>query len=97
MNREELRSLLNEELAPLFGGLTKQMQDLENKLETKVDKKDLDRIYDTLDAILKNQETEQQERAATNGQNERKFAHHEHLIQQTAEHVGLELDFGEAA
>jgi len=92
MNEEQLKNVLNEQLAQFFGDMTrhvdKRIDELRDELSPRVD-----HLQTALDAILKNQETEQQERAAIN----RQLNRHERWHHQTAEHVGLKLDYGEVA
>jgi hypothetical protein len=40
------RGFVIDELASIYGKLTKRMQDLEDKLDAKAEEKDLDRIYE---------------------------------------------------
>lgn len=84
-----MKSYLNEELAKFAGQVNRRFADLEATLDTKADKQDLDRIYGALDTILKNQETEQQERAAITVQLDR----HERWHHQTADVLHLKLDY----
>jgi hypothetical protein len=80
---------LNRALAQFAGQSNQRFSELEAKIDAKADRQDLDRIYDALDAILKNQETEQQERAAMNHQLDR----HERWHHQTADTLHLKLDY----
>jgi hypothetical protein len=83
---------LNQALATFAGAMNRRFDDLEHRLDQKADRADLERIYDALDAILKNQEIEQDERAAVIHQ----LGRHERWHHQTAAKVGLRLDYEES-
>ena len=82
---------LNQALAKLAGAVNRHFDEIERRLDQKADKAGLDRIYVTLDAILKNQEIERDERAAIMHQLDR----HERWHHQTADKIGLKLDYQE--
>jgi hypothetical protein len=86
---DSVRDDLSDQILKLYQHTENRFGELEAKLEAKADRQDLDRIYDALDAILKNQETEQQERAAIITQLDR----HERWHHQTAAVLDLKLDY----
>jgi hypothetical protein len=82
MNKNEFRELLNTELADFFG----KMSGYFDKRFAEQDAK-LARMQDTLDGLVKQQETDDHERVALSNQVDR----HEGWIKQLAAKVGVRL------
>lgn len=74
-----------DEFTKLFSYMQKHFEKIEAELKTKAD---AERMYITLDAILKNQETGEQERLAANSQLNR----HERWIKKAANK--LKISYG---
>lgn len=89
---EKERQALNQELSKFFGDLVRHVDARVDSLRDELAPR-IDHAQNTLDAILKNQETDQQERTVVNHQLDR----HEHWHHKTADHIGLHLDYNQAA
>lgn len=68
---KDLKNYLDERFDAQDSKFDKRFDEFEAWLDAKADRRDLERIYDALDTILRNQEIEQQERAAIIAQLER--------------------------
>jgi hypothetical protein len=90
MTDDQLRDILNQELAKFAGQLSQSFNERFDRLEAKVDgKADAERIYQTLDRIAKRLDDDGAERAAMNAQLDR----HERWHHQTADTLHLKLDY----
>ncbi len=89
MNEDRLKELLDAQFASFFGQVSrhfdKRFAEQDSKLDTFGGR--LDRIQGTLDGLVKQQETDDQERVALNSQ----VTRHEGWIQQLAAKVGVRL------
>jgi hypothetical protein len=77
----------DDQFTKLFNYMNKRFDEMSARFEA-TDQK-IDKLYGLLDTVIKNQETEQQERAATNHQ----LARFERWHHQTADKLGLTLDY----
>jgi uncharacterized FlaG/YvyC family protein len=59
MTEDQLRGILNEELAKFTKQVNRRYDELESRLSAKADKKVLERMYKVLDTILADLTTEQ--------------------------------------
>lgn len=84
MTEEELTRVLNTQLAVFFGQMTKHFDE---KLETKADKEQVERLQNTMDGIAKRLDEDEQERAAANQQ----LGRHENWIGQLAQNTKTTL------
>lgn len=90
MDEDQLRIVLNQELAKFAGQMFQYFDKRFNELEAKVDTKaDADRVYRTLDGIAKRLNDDVAERGAMNRQLER----HERWHHQAADKLNLKLDY----
>jgi hypothetical protein len=90
MTDEQLRDILNQELAKFAGQLSRSLNARLDRLEAKLDSKaDAERIYQTLDRIAERLDDDDKERAAMNAQLDR----HERWHHQTADTLHLKLDY----
>jgi sulfite reductase alpha subunit-like flavoprotein len=80
---------LSDQMLKLYQHFEQRTSELESKLDAKASQADMERVLGALDTILKNQETEQQERLATNRQLDR----HEGWHHEVADKVGVKLGY----
>lgn len=81
------RVLFNHDLAGFFGEINRRFDEVEKKLETKADKKDVDRLFNSIDGVAKRIDIDEAERAAIIGQLDR----HNQWIGQLAKATGIKL------
>jgi hypothetical protein len=92
MNEDQLKKLLNQELATFFGQMTKHLDERLDSLEaSKADRQQVARLQNTLDGIAKRLETDEHERAAITSQPDR---HQNWIIRATDK---LQIGYDEAA
>jgi len=80
-----------DEFSKLFTYMERRFDAIEAELAKKVDKSEIDRINATLDAILKNQETDDQERLVIAHQLNR----HERWIERAADRLKITYNAAE--
>ena len=88
MTEDQLRKILNEQLAQFFGQFSKHFSEQQQATEDRLSGR-LDRIDNTLDGIAKRLENDELERAAMQHQLNR----HERWHKQTAKKLDLKLDY----
>jgi hypothetical protein len=92
MNEDQLKKLLNQELAAFFGQMTRHFDERLDSLEaSKADRQQVARLQNSLDGIAKRLETDEHERAAITSQLNR---HQNWIIRATDK---LQIGYDEAA
>jgi hypothetical protein len=84
MDEEQLRTILNSELAVVFGKLDRKLDRLD---QNKADKVQVEKLQDTMDGIAKRLDTDDKERAAINS----KIDRHDNWIGQLADTTRTKL------
>lgn len=68
MKEDELRVVLNKELAGFFGKLHLRIDTVEQKLDSKADSEQVNRLQNSIDGLAKRIDTDDAERGAANNQ-----------------------------
>ncbi len=91
MTEDQLRTILNQELAKLSGQMFQHFDERLNGLQDEL-KSDINHVQNSVDGIAKRLDTDEAERAAMTHQLDR----HERWHHLTADKVGLKLDYQDA-
>jgi hypothetical protein len=90
MTDDQLRTILNEELAKFAGQMFRHFDERFGTLRDEL-KTDINQVLNTVDGIANRLDTDEQERAAMN----RQLARHQRWHEQTVAKLGMKLDYQE--